>query len=57
MIRSAALGYHGKPLVAVDLAEVNHTPIFWTVTARSLDDHQAVDARSRPASLDAELAN
>jgi hypothetical protein len=52
MIRPAALGYHGKPNVPVDLAEVNHTPIFRMVTARSLDDHQAVAPTLKAASLE-----
>jgi hypothetical protein len=30
--------------VAVDLAEINHTPMVRTVTTRSPDDHQAVAA-------------
>ena len=33
---------NGKALVAVDLAEINHTPTLRAVTRRSPDDHQAV---------------
>jgi hypothetical protein len=45
-------------LVAVDLAEVNHTPMVQPVTARSPDDHQAVAAtlKARVETLEAELA-
>jgi hypothetical protein len=35
---------NGKARVAIDLAEVNHTPMVRTVTTRSPDDHQAVAA-------------
>jgi hypothetical protein len=49
---------NGKALVAVDLAEVNHTPMVRTVTARSPDDYQAVAAtlKARIEMLEAELA-
>ena len=49
---------NGKALVAVDLAEVNHTPTLRRVTARSPGDHQAVAAplKARIATLEAELA-
>jgi hypothetical protein len=35
-------GNNGKALVAVDLAEINHTPMVRTGTKRSPDDHHAV---------------
>jgi hypothetical protein len=49
---------NGKALVAVDLAEINHTPVPRTVTRRSPDDHQAVAAtlKARIETLEAELA-
>jgi hypothetical protein len=49
---------NGKALVAVDLAEVNHTPMVRPVNARSPDDHQAVAAalKARIETLEAELA-
>jgi hypothetical protein len=48
----------GKALVAVDLAEINHTPAARTVTGRSPDDHRAVAAelKARIETLAAELA-
>ena len=47
----------GKALVAVDLAEINHTPTPRTATARSPDDHRAVAAalKARIETLEAEL--
>jgi hypothetical protein len=50
-------GNNGKALVAVDLAEINHTPMPRAATGRSPDDHQAVIARlkARIEMLDAEL--
>jgi hypothetical protein len=52
------LGNNGKALVAVDLAEINHTPMLRTATRRSPDDHQAVAAalKARIETLEAELA-
>jgi hypothetical protein len=49
---------NGKALVAVDLAEINHTPVPRTITRRSPDDHQAVAAalKARIETLEAELA-
>ena len=49
---------NGKALVAVDLAEINHTPTLRAVTRRSPDDHQAVVAtlKARVETLEAELA-
>jgi hypothetical protein len=51
-------GNNGKALVAVDLAEINHTPIHRPVTRRSPDDHQSVAAalKARIETLEAELA-
>jgi len=51
-------GNNGKALVAVDLAEINHTPTLRAVTRRSPDDHQAVVAtlKARVETLEAELA-
>ena len=48
---------NGKALVAVDLAEINHTPTLRAVTRRSPDDHQAVVAalKARIETLEAEL--
>jgi hypothetical protein len=48
---------NGKALVAVDLAEVNHTPMVRAVT-RSPDDHQAVAAALKACieTLEADLA-
>jgi hypothetical protein len=48
----------GKALVAVDLAEINHTPAPRPVTGRSPDDHRAVAAalKARIETLEAELA-
>jgi chromosome segregation ATPase len=50
-------GNNGKALVAVDLAEINHTPMLRTVTRRSPNDHQAVAAslKARIEMLEAEL--
>ena len=47
-----------KALVAVDLAEVNHTPTLRTATRRSPDDPRAVAAalKARIETLEAELA-
>jgi DNA repair exonuclease SbcCD ATPase subunit len=49
---------NGKALVAVDVAELNHTPTPRTVTGRSPDDHRAVAAalKARIETLEAELA-
>jgi hypothetical protein len=49
---------NGKALVAVDLAEINHTPASRTVTGRSPDDHRAVAAefKVRIETLETELA-
>ena len=49
---------NGKALVAVDLAEINHTPTLRAVTRRSPDDHQAVATtlKARIETLEAELA-
>jgi hypothetical protein len=46
------------PTLAVDLAEINHTPMVRAVTARSPDDHQAVVAtlKARIETLEVELA-
>jgi hypothetical protein len=51
-------GNNGKALVAVDVAELNHTPMVRTGTRRSPDDHQAVAAalKARIETLEAELA-
>jgi hypothetical protein len=51
-------GNNGKALVAVDVAELNHTPMVRTGTGRSPDDHQAVVAalKARIETLEAELA-
>jgi hypothetical protein len=51
-------GNNGKALVAVDLAEINHTPMQRAATRRSPDDHQAVAAtlKARIETLEAELA-
>jgi hypothetical protein len=48
----------GKALVAVDLAEINHTRTPRAATARSPDDHRAVAAalKVRIEVLEAELA-
>jgi hypothetical protein len=45
-------------VAAIDVAEVNHTPMVRTVTARSPDDHQAVAVtlRARIETLEPELA-
>jgi hypothetical protein len=49
---------NGKALVAIDLAEINHTPTLRAVTRRSPDDHQAVATtlKARIETLEAELA-
>jgi hypothetical protein len=51
-------GNNGKALVAVDLAELNHTPMPRAATGRSPDDHHAVAAalKARIETLEAELA-
>jgi hypothetical protein len=51
-------GNNGKALVAVDLAELNHTPMPRTATGRSSDDHRAVAValKVRIETLEAELA-
>jgi hypothetical protein len=51
-------GNNGKALVAVDVAELNHTPIARAGTRRLPDDHQAVVAalKARIETLEAELA-
>jgi hypothetical protein len=50
-------GNNGKALVAVDLAELNHTPTPRKATGRSPDDHRAVAAtlKARIETLEAEL--
>jgi chromosome segregation ATPase len=47
----------GKALVAVDLAELNHTPTPRKATGRSPDDHRSVAAalKARIETLEAEL--
>jgi chromosome segregation ATPase len=47
----------GKALVAVDLTEVDHTPMLRTLTGRSPDDHRAVAAtlKARIEALEADL--
>jgi hypothetical protein len=52
-------GNNGKALVAVDVAELNHTPMTRTGTRRSPDDHHAVVAalKARIETLEAEVAN
>jgi hypothetical protein len=51
-------GNNGKALVAVDLAELNHTPMPRPATGRSPDDHHAVATalKARIETLEAELA-
>jgi chromosome segregation ATPase len=49
---------NGKALVAVDVAELNHTPTPRKTTGRSPDDHQAVAAalKARIETLEGELS-